>query len=471
MEQKVQFKTGGSQGSFLLGKKTTDGEISVLWDFLFLSMGNGEIATPSKAGKASSSVLEHTNVHPYSDWAAMQAYYGYGAGVTMAPPYFNTAVTPGHAPHPYMWGPQLVMPPPFGTPYPAIYPPGGVYSQLSEGGHGTVTLPTNILFVKPLQLILDSYYNGLSICGKSILQLMEAKQCYHVTDVSCHLQLVMQETTVKSTNDKDSGILKKRKGPDGLVVSVSNGSDEKEARSAADAPSQSTESETKGSSSGSDKNNMETGTQSQTQSKRSTEDTASGKSLDSDTITRMKLRVSSAKQKIAPQVSPTKSTFTPNPDVAPPGQWIQASKSIKTISILFKVASSTRNFQYTGRQHQVKLTPLIFLYHLPQNEREMKRERRKQSNRESARRSRLRKQAETEELAQKVESLSAEKLALKSEISQLSKDSAKLRQENSSLMDKLKNTESSQKEDSSDDKMEAGISPSAGTENLLSKIA
>ncbi|XP_056688629.1 transcriptional activator TAF-1-like [Spinacia oleracea] len=47
-----------------------------------------------------------------------------------------------------------------------------------------------------------------------------------------------------------------------------------------------------------------------------------------------------------------------------------------------------------------------------QNERELKRERRKQSNRESARRSRLRKQAE-EELVRRVESLSAENMALK----------------------------------------------------------
>jgi len=35
-----------------------------------------------------------------------QAYYG--PRVTM-PPYYNSAVASGHAPHPYMWGPPQVV--------------------------------------------------------------------------------------------------------------------------------------------------------------------------------------------------------------------------------------------------------------------------------------------------------------------------------------------------------------------------
>lgn len=103
-----------------------------------------------------------------------------------------------------------------------------------------------------------------------------------------------------------------------------------------------------------------------------------------------------------------------------------------------------------------------------QNEKELKRERRKQSNRESARRSRLRKQvewdfkksslylsffsfppvnlfeaykfswccyqAETEELSRKVESLTAENVAIRSEIGRLSENSEKLKHENATLM-------------------------------------
>ncbi|KAI3990492.1 hypothetical protein MKX01_022792, partial [Papaver californicum] len=68
------------------------------------------------------------------------------------------------------------------------------------------------------------------------------------------------------------------------------------------------------------------------------------------------------------------------------------------------------------------------------DDRDLKRQRRKQSNRESARRSRLRKQAESEELTLKVESLIFENMALKSEMRRLAEDSEKLRLENTSLM-------------------------------------
>lgn len=50
---------------------------------------------------------------------------------------------------------------------------------------------------------------------------------------------------------------------------------------------------------------------------------------------------------------------------------------------------------------------------LLQDEREVKRQRRKQSNRESARRSRLRKQAECETLSQKVDALVEENARLR----------------------------------------------------------
>lgn len=35
-----------------------------------------------------------------------QAYYGPRVNI---PPYFNSAVAAGHAPHPYMWGPPQVV--------------------------------------------------------------------------------------------------------------------------------------------------------------------------------------------------------------------------------------------------------------------------------------------------------------------------------------------------------------------------
>ncbi|KAL6894309.1 hypothetical protein ACP4OV_008407 [Aristida adscensionis] len=69
-----------------------------------------------------------------------------------------------------------------------------------------------------------------------------------------------------------------------------------------------------------------------------------------------------------------------------------------------------------------------------QDERELKRERRKQSNRESARRSRLRKQQECEELAQKVTDLTAINGTLRSELEQLKKACEDMEAENSQLM-------------------------------------
>ncbi|KAM0943635.1 putative transcription factor bZIP family [Dioscorea sansibarensis] len=76
-----------------------------------------------------------------------------------------------------------------------------------------------------------------------------------------------------------------------------------------------------------------------------------------------------------------------------------------------------------------------------QDERELKRQKRKQSNRESARRSRQRKQKileECEDLARRVDQLNNENNALRSEIEQLNKDSKELELENASIMEELK---------------------------------
>ncbi|XP_040999589.1 G-box-binding factor 1-like isoform X2 [Juglans microcarpa x Juglans regia] len=75
-------------------------------------MGTGEEGTPTKPSKPASST---------------QAYYGPGA---TPPPFFASTVA-SPTPHPYMWGGQHPLIPPYGTPvpYPALYPPGGVYAH------------------------------------------------------------------------------------------------------------------------------------------------------------------------------------------------------------------------------------------------------------------------------------------------------------------------------------------------------
>ncbi|KAE8716259.1 putative DNAJ heat shock N-terminal domain-containing protein [Hibiscus syriacus] len=72
-----------------------------------------------------------------------------------------------------------------------------------------------------------------------------------------------------------------------------------------------------------------------------------------------------------------------------------------------------------------------------QDERELKRQRRKQSNRESARRSRLRKQAECDELAQCAEALKEENAQLRSDVGRLKSEYEQLRAENTSLKERL----------------------------------
>ncbi|KAL5178640.1 bZIP transcription factor 16 [Glycine soja] len=72
-----------------------------------------------------------------------------------------------------------------------------------------------------------------------------------------------------------------------------------------------------------------------------------------------------------------------------------------------------------------------------QDERELKRQRRKQSNRESARRSRLRKQAECDELAQRAEALKEENASLRSEVNRIRSDYEQLVSENSALKERL----------------------------------
>lgn len=72
-----------------------------------------------------------------------------------------------------------------------------------------------------------------------------------------------------------------------------------------------------------------------------------------------------------------------------------------------------------------------------QDERELKRQRRKQSNRESARRSRLRKQAECDELAQRADALKEENASLRSEVSRIKSEYEQLLSENASLKERL----------------------------------
>ncbi|XWS32087.1 hypothetical protein CRYUN_Cryun23aG0130400 [Craigia yunnanensis] len=207
---------------------------------------------------------------------------------------------------------------------------------------------------------------------------------------------IPMETPTKSSGNTERGLMKKLKGFDGLAMSIGNGIAENAEGGAEPRLSQSV-AETEGSTDGSDGNTTRTD---KTGRKRSREGTPTiGRDGKNEAKSNSVAGMTTALELRNPPTMNTKSSPTSVPcGVMPPEVWLQ-------------------------------------------NERELKRERRKQSNRESARRSRLRKQAETEELALKVESLTAESATLKSEINQLTEKSEILRQENATLVEGLKNAQ------------------------------
>ncbi|KAL2892057.1 Common plant regulatory factor 1 [Bienertia sinuspersici] len=336
-------------------------------------MGSSEDVKSSKTEKSSPPTTEQNSVHVYPDWAAMQAYYGPRVAL---PPYFNSAVAPGHPPPPYMWGPPQPMVPPYGTPYAAIYAPGGVYAH-----------PAVPLVATPLSM----------------------------------------DTPAKSPKNAESGLIKKLKGFDGLAMSIGNGDAGKTEGDAENRLSQSAE--TEGSSNGSDGSTDEAD---QNKRKRSREGTPTSAE---DDKTKLKAVLPPADKMLGVPISPANGAAGP---------------------VVGTVVSN-------GVATTLELKN-------PGNERELKRERRKQSNRESARRSRLRKQAETEELAKKVESLSAENIALKSEINQLVDNSQKLRLENAALTEKLESLHSGQGKEPVLADVDAKLNPTDSTANLLSRV-
>ncbi|KAK7338010.1 hypothetical protein VNO77_18605 [Canavalia gladiata] len=384
---------------------------------LELTMGNKEEEKSTETEKPLSSVImdqtNQTNFHVYPDWAAMQAYYG--PRVTM-PPYYNSTVASGHPPHPYIWGPPQPMMPPYGPPYAAIYSHGGVYTHpaVPIGPHPHKGVPSSPTAGTPLSI----------------------------------------ETPPKSAGNTDQGLMKKLKGFSGLTMSIGNDHAESAERGGENRLSLSVD--TEGSSDGSDGNNAGAN---QTRRKRSREGTPT----------------TDGEEKTEVQGSPnTKDTTASNKTmpIAPAsvaGKIVGAVVSSgMTTTLELRNPSSVHSKTNTTSAPQPCAT-------LPaeswlQNERELKRERRKQSNRESARRSRLRKQAETEELARKVESLNAENVSLKSEINRLIESSEKLREENATLREKHKNAQLGQTRERALNNIDSQRATPVSTENLLSRV-
>lgn len=346
-------------------------------------MAHDEAVATQKTGKTASPPKAQPAPSPYPDWSTMQAYYGPGV---LPPTYFTPGIAPGHAPPPYMWGPQPLMPPPFGTPYAAMYPHVGAYP------HPLVPIMANPLSMEP----------------------------------------------TKSENSKEKSSNKKLKEIDGTAVSVGSGISKKTMSSSGDYS-------TEGSS---DVNDLKV---SKTSRKRSL-----GEGPGAETTAAAKIEDVLAPSHILGNTAILPNHCFPSPVIKPSATNVANSRAMGTpISLTHGVMVSS----HTGVSTELSI----------KDERELKRDKRKQSNRESARRSRLRKQTETEELATQVESLTAENTSLRSEISRLTESSKKLRSDNSALMVKLKDTAAPNNVEVSLEKTAASSSPRV-VENFLSMI-
>ncbi|TKY64023.1 Common plant regulatory factor 1 [Spatholobus suberectus] len=380
-------------------------------------MGNSEegksIKTGSPSSPATTDQTNQPNIHVYTDWAAMQ-YYGPRVNI---PPYFNSAVASGHAPHPYMWGPPQPMMPPYGPPYAAFYPHGGVYT------HPAVAI-------------------GPHSHGQGVPSSPAAGTPSSV------------ESPTKLSGNTDQGLMKKLKGFDGLAMSIGNCNAESVERGAENRLSQSVD--TEGSSDGSDGN---TAGANQTKRKRSREGTPT-------TDGEGKIKIQDGP--VSKETSSSKMIMTASAAGAA-GKLVGpvVSSGMTTVLELRNPSTVHSKANSTSAPQPCAVVPSEAWL---QNERELKRERRKQSNRESARRSRLRKQAETEELARKVEMLNAENVSLKSEITQLAESSEQLRMENSALREKLRNTQLGQTEEIILTSIDSKRALRVSTENLLSRV-
>nr|XP_043614558.1 G-box-binding factor 1-like isoform X2 [Erigeron canadensis] len=318
-------------------------------------MGSGEQSSPAKHSKPTST--QETPPPSYHDWqSSMQAYYGSGA----APPFFPSAVA-SPTPHPYMWGGQHPMMPPYGTPvpYPALYPPAGVY------GHPSMPMT-------PGTMPPNAEMEGKAPNGK------------HKINKKSKGNSVNANPTGART--RENGKAASSSGNDGATQSAESGND--------------------GSSDASD------------------EDDQQGYSGGKKGSFHQMLADASARN------NDTEPNVPGNTVVSMPATNLNMGMD------LWNPSAGTGSMKMQPNHSGVPQSagpPPMMADQWVQDERELKRQKRKQSNRESARRSRLRKQAECEELQARVETLNNENHSLRDELQKLSSECGKLTSENNSI--------------------------------------
>ncbi|KAG9135826.1 hypothetical protein Leryth_002534 [Lithospermum erythrorhizon] len=373
-------------------------------------MGTREESNTTKSSKPASSTQETPTMPAYPDWASsMQAYYGGGA----PPPYFaSTAPTP----HPYMWAGQHPLMPPYGTPvpYPAMYPPGGVYA------HPNMTMTPGMP-----QVTAEPELKGSESKEKATSKRSRATSGDPSGDDG-----KAGETGVKAVGE--SGKVASGSGNDGATQSAESGDD--------------------GSSDASEDNHVRFSLDALFELKYLNNVLLVFAKLVCDVMVpfviprlfcnkERKLQSDACRSKFnkfAFQILGANAQNTTSYHTSVPALPISSMPGTN-LNIGMDLWNPS-----AAASGAVKMLPnssggpagMMTDQWIP-DERELKRQKRKQSNRESARRSRLRKQAECEELQHRVENLSSENRTLRDELERLSEECGKLISENNSIKEDL----------------------------------
>ncbi|KAJ4950798.1 hypothetical protein NE237_027630 [Protea cynaroides] len=381
-------------------------------------MGSSEIDTPPKASKTSTTTSTPAIQPPTTTTAAVYDWSGFQAYSPIPPPgFFHSSVASSPQAHPYMWGAQHLMPP-YGTPpppYVAMYPHGGIYAHptMPPGSH-------------PFSPYAMPSPNGNAEASGTVPGGAEVDG--------------------KSSDGKERSPLKRSKGSLGSLNMLTGKNNEVGKTSGASANgvfSQSAESGSEGSSEGSDANSQN---DSQQKTGGGQDSWGGGASQNGNAV--------HGPQNGASRTSPNTMlnqtvAIMPMQAAAGPGgiagpttnlnigmdYWgAPAASSIPALRGKVPSTPVPGTMIPTGAVGSCEGVPTELWI---QDERELKRQRRKQSNRESARRSRLRKQAECEELAQRVEILKDENTTLRSEVSRIRSEHEQLLSQNASLKERL----------------------------------
>ncbi|KAF8412775.1 hypothetical protein HHK36_000745 [Tetracentron sinense] len=363
-------------------------------------MGSSDMDTPAKAAKTPATQEQLTTTSTatvYPDWTGFQAY-------SPIPPhgFFHSSVASSPQAHPYMWGAQHLMPP-YGTPphpYVAMYPHGGLYAHPSMTPGSHPFSPYAMPSPNGNAEASGNVPGGMEADGKERSSLKRSKE-----------SLGSLNTLTGKNNDlgKTSGV------------------------SANGVFSQSAESASEGSSEGSDANS-----QNDSQPKASCgQDSLDAEASQNGSADR-------GPQNGVPHTPPhallsQTMAIMPMAAAGAPGGVSGPTTNLNigmdywgapTASAVPSLRGKVRTGVVGSREG---VQPELWI----QDERELKRQRRKQSNRESARRSRLRKQAECEELSQRVEVLNEENSTLRSEMSRIRSEYEQLLSQNASLKERL----------------------------------